>query len=265
MVQRKALSMLNKAHILITGATGGIGCNLCHYLSELGYNLTITARNEKNLYKLKLDLETKYNNKVNYFLLDFASEEDLTEKISYLKKEQARFSGAVIMPPQPSRSHRTDTSLDKWKSLFTLSFIHPLYFIEQLSSLFINKSKLVCILGISSIQVLDNYSQASAIRAAWRAQIKSLAHQWGHKGIHINGISFGGVLTTEYKKSIQERALKHKRTFDEQMDYETSNVPLQKYATTQEAAHIIAGLLSNISDHMTGQNIICDGGFIKSF
>ncbi len=54
-------------------------------------------------------------------------------------------------------------------------------------------------------------------------------------------------------------------TFAEQMEHEVHNVPLGKYATPDVAAKAIRGLLSEFSDHITGANIVCDGGFIRSY
>lgn len=43
---------------LVTGASSGIGRDIARYLSNLGYDLIITARNEEKLLKLKEELKT---------------------------------------------------------------------------------------------------------------------------------------------------------------------------------------------------------------
>ena len=43
---------------LVTGASSGIGRDMSRYLSELGYDLIIVARNKDNLEKLKQELKT---------------------------------------------------------------------------------------------------------------------------------------------------------------------------------------------------------------
>ena len=54
-------------------------------------------------------------------------------------------------------------------------------------------------------------------------------------------------------------------TFQQRLAEETSNVPLGKYGTPQEAAAAVEGLLSHLSDHMTGMNIMLDGGFTRAY
>lgn len=54
-------------------------------------------------------------------------------------------------------------------------------------------------------------------------------------------------------------------TFEERLVEETSNVPLRKYGEPTEVAAAVEGLLSDFSDHMTGLNIMHDGGFTRAY
>ena len=54
------------------------------------------------------------------------------------------------------------------------------------------------------------------------------------------------------------------RSFDEQFLVETDNVPLRKYGEPGEVA-TVEGLLSPLSDRMTGLNILHDGGFTRAY
>lgn len=51
----------------------------------------------------------------------------------------------------------------------------------------------------------------------------------------------------------------------ERLADETSNVPLRKYGTSAEAASAVEGLLSAFSDHMSGLNVLHDGGFTRAY
>ena len=54
-------------------------------------------------------------------------------------------------------------------------------------------------------------------------------------------------------------------TFEQRLAEETSNVPLGKYGKPEEVAAAVEGLLSDFSDHMSGVNIMCDGGFTRAY
>jgi NAD(P)-dependent dehydrogenase (short-subunit alcohol dehydrogenase family) len=54
-------------------------------------------------------------------------------------------------------------------------------------------------------------------------------------------------------------------TVDRRLAEETSNVPLRKYGTPDEVAVAVEGLLSAFSDHMTGIDVLHDGGFTRAY
>ena len=57
---------------LITGASSGIGRDMARYLSKLGYDLVIVARNREQLEQLKSELKTK----VEVFAMDLSKNEN---------------------------------------------------------------------------------------------------------------------------------------------------------------------------------------------
>ena len=77
--------------------------------------------------------------------------------------------------------------------------------------------------------------------------------------------SLGGTLTANYAASLQKRASNAGMTFDERLAEETSNIPLKKYGRPEEVAVAVEGLLSEFSDHMTGVNLLHDGGFTRAY
>ena len=81
----------------------------------------------------------------------------------------------------------------------------------------------------------------------------------------MNTVSLGGILTEHYAELISGRAKEAGQTYEQRLADETANVPLRKYGSPKEVAAVIDGLLSEFSDHLTGINVLCDGGFTRSF
>lgn len=120
--------------------------------------------------------------------------------------------------------------------------------------------------GITSIQTLPAHASAfGVLRSMWLSQAKSLAHKLGPQNIHVNTISLGGVLTDYMKAKIEKKARDSNRSYEQQYAESIQNVPLKKYATTQEVSGVIDFLLSENSNHLTGVNIPCEGGFIQGY
>jgi 3-oxoacyl-[acyl-carrier protein] reductase len=163
------------------------------------------------------------------------------------------------------------TDSDAWCELFQNSFIGPLALLKAAIATMRpdpasgRRSKIVIISGISSAQVLGHYATANVLRCAWVGEAKTLAFALGERGIHVNTLSLGGTLAPWYRAAIEKRATNAGVTFEQRLDDETSNIPLRKYGEPDEVAVAVEGLLSAFSDHMTGLNILHDGGFTRAY
>jgi 3-oxoacyl-[acyl-carrier protein] reductase len=203
--------------------------------------------------------------------VDMASDRSVDAFSATLADFQLRLDGAVLMPPQPHAANDPLPEPDVWRTLFQTSFIGPLATLKAAISRMRpdtalgQRAKIVIISGISSAQVLGHYATSNVIRTAWLGEAKTLAFALGERNIHINTLSLGGTLTPGYRESIAKRAAAAGQSFDDRVVSETDNVPLRKYGEPAEVAIAVEGLLSSFSDHMTGLNILHDGGFTRAY
>jgi len=179
--------------------------------------------------------------------------------------------GIVLMPPPLPRNFDPFPSSDMWRSHFQTSFIGPLALLKvAIDSMSPDisagrRSKVVIISAITSVQVLGQYAASNVLRPAWLGQAKTLAFALGDRGIHVNTVSLGGILTQDFTGLIAGRAKDAGQTFEQRLTEETSNVPLRKYGRPEEVAAVVEGLLSDFSNHLTGINVLCDGGFTRAY
>jgi 3-oxoacyl-[acyl-carrier protein] reductase len=203
--------------------------------------------------------------------VDMASDQSIEMFSARLAGLDVKLDGAVLMPPQPHAANDPLPDPDVWRTLFQTSFIGPLATLKAAISRMQpdvaagQRAKVVIISGISSAQVLGHYATSNVIRTAWLGEAKTLAFALGQRNIHINSLSLGGTLTPGYRDSIAKRAAAAGQSFEDRLEAETDNVPLRKYGEPSEVAVAVEGLLSPFSDHMTGLNILHDGGFTRAY
>jgi 3-oxoacyl-[acyl-carrier protein] reductase len=259
------------ATYLVTGATGGIGSAVSDRLARSGHRLVLAARDASNLSALERKLAGVSSAPHVVHELDMASISSVRKFSGGLADLSIDHDGAIIMPPQPHRAGEPMPEPEVWRTLFEESFIGPLETLKVAIGRMNpdpangRRSKIVIVSVISSAQVLSHYATANVIRTAWLGEAKTLAHALGPRGIHVNTLSLGGTLSPWYRDSIAARAASTGVSYDDQLMQETDNVPLKKYAEPIEVAVAIEGLLSPFSDHMTGLNILHDGGFTRAY
>lgn len=257
--------------VLVTGATGGMGRPLCARLAAEGRELILAARKVTDLGALCDELAADHPGPFHALPLDMADLSSVARFGQALGDLRVPLQGAVLMPPQPARSNDPLPPVEDWNQLFSASFIGPLEVLKQAIPHMAAepatglRAKIVIVSGISSAQVLGHYATGNVLRTAWLAEAKVLAFALGPRGIHVNTVSFGGTLTPHYLGLIEQRATANGVTVAEQIAAETDNVPLRKYGTPEEAAATIAMLLSPVSDHLTGINLLQDGGFTRAY
>lgn len=88
-------------------------------------------------------------------------------------------------------------------------------------------------------------------KAADFALCRSLAGEWGPKGVRVNAIA-PGLVKTDFAKALWEDEANLKKR--------TANTPLRRIGEPHEIAGAVAYLASDASTFMTGQTIVIDGG-----
>jgi 3-oxoacyl-[acyl-carrier protein] reductase len=257
--------------ILVTGATGGIGSAVCNQLAKANYSLVCVARDVVKLGSMCDQLSSNYPGTYIWMSVDMTNDASILEFSEELSARKISLDGAVLMPPQVPPTNNPLPSSEAWREILQNSFVGPLALLKvAIAAMKPNlsmgkRAKIAIISGISSAQVLGHYATSNVIRLAWLAQAKTLAFALGEQGFHINTLSLGGTLTPHYNDSLKERAHKAGMTLEQRLVEETANIPLKKYGTPKEVAKAVEGLLSEFSDHITGMNIMCDGGFTRAY
>ena len=158
-----------------------------------------------------------------------AGDDSVKEFAEKLAARNVILDGAVLMPPQDPPTNDPLPNSDKWREILQNSFVGPLSLLKAAIATMKpdpangRRSKIVIILGMSSVQVLGHYASSNVIRCAWLAEAKTLAFALGDRGIHVNTLSLGGTLTPGYTASLGRRATGAGVTFEQRLAEETSN------------------------------------------
>jgi 3-oxoacyl-[acyl-carrier protein] reductase len=257
--------------VLLTGATGGIGTAIAHRLARSGVSLVLVARNTDRLQALADELRDDGSGNLTWISVDMADDDSITRFATELEHRSLNFDGIVLMPPQDPPTNDPLPTSERWREVLQRSFVGPLGFLKAALSTMKpdpahgRRCKVVIVSGISSAQVMGHYASSNVIRCAWLAEAKTLAFALGERGIHINTLSLGGTLTPGYAASLERRAAQAGISVEQRLAEETANIPLRKYGLPDEVAVVVEGLLSPFSDHLTGVNLLHDGGFTRAY
>jgi len=246
---------------LITCANSGIGAEIARLVSSSD-KLLLASRELNKLAKLAANLEASSE----LYQLDFFDSESVEQCTSQIV-QQGKVDNLVFIIPRIPPSNEVFPSEQDWQKLFSNYFVKPLSLLKGLveREALNNGAKVVLVSGLSTKSAMSHYAMNNCLRNAWLGQTKTMALALGEKGISVNTLSLGGVMTEAYTDKLKGKAEQAGVPFEELMQDEVSNIPLKKYASVEEVADAVLSLLGPLANHMTGQNILLDGGFFKGY
>ncbi|MBQ7351759.1 MAG: SDR family NAD(P)-dependent oxidoreductase [Clostridia bacterium] len=144
---------LKGKRVVITGATGGLGKEICQILASLEADITLACRNQTLADKLKTELISAYPNcNIEFVPLDFSNKQSVDKCLQELKK----YNGIDILINNAGVYNVPIKVLDSgYNNIFQINFVYTYYFTKQLLPELEKKQGSTCItLG----SIAHNYS-----------------------------------------------------------------------------------------------------------
>src|SRR5688572_5339931 len=183
---------------------------------------------EEDLDRVRGDLQTAYGS-LDFMVhsVAFALREDLTEPFLQTSREGFRVA--------------LETS--------AYSFVAAARALEPILA---DDASLITMTYLGSQRVLPNYNVMGVAKAALEASTRYLAFDLGPRGIRVNAVSPGPIMT------VSARGIKG---FSGILDVIGERAPLKRPAEQSEVASTSVYLMSDLSKGVTGQTIYVDSGY----
>ena len=231
---------------LITGATGGIGLEICKFLGN-DHEIYILGRNEE---KLK-SLSNKFSFIQDYFVCDISRNESLTDFFEKISMKNLQIDVLVNNAGVTDDSLFLRMDLEKWNKVINTN-LNSNFMISNFFSKQMIKKKWGRIVNISSVVGhTGNAGQSNytASKAGIIGMTKSIAIELAKRNITVNSVS-PGFIDTEMTAALS----------DEQKEFIKNKIPLARIGKPEDVAYCVKFLVSEQANYITGQTIHVNGG-----
>jgi 7-alpha-hydroxysteroid dehydrogenase len=255
------ISLAGKCAI-VTGAANGVGLAIARRFAEAGANVVLSDMDEENLVE-----ETKILSETNLGkILAFCG--DLREKltINNLLASTIDNFGSVDILINASRQVLTSDPLnsehDNFDQLMHQNVTVNFRLSQAVARRMISQAQdkepgkiigtIVNLSSIASTRTQEDILSYSVSSAALDQVTRSMAVSLAPKGIRVNSVSLGSLMSASLRDLMRENL--------DLRDLVVDSTPLGRIGEASEAAEAVLFLAGDLSNFITGQVLTIDGG-----
>ncbi len=254
-------ALANK-HILVTGATGGIGKEIVHIIVAMGAKVTASGRNIDKLNELK---EKEANAAITIVQADITNAEERKKIVDEALQTNGPLYG-LVNAAAASGSFGQDTidTLQEeqlnhlmhtnWTASVLLTQLAYEKMISQQEGAIVN------IASLSGIRGTKGNTPYASSKFALIGFTQSLAAEAIEYGVRVNAVCPGYVDTDMGYNAILSNAKSAGRTYEEQLQLIKKQIPSSRITQPEEVAHTTAFLLTEAARNIVGESVKISGG-----
>jgi len=252
--------MLKSKKIVITGIANkfSIAYGIAKSMSRNGAELAFLYQNERLLKKIKplaedLGVETLVE-------CDVSSDASIAKAFQAIKSKWGNIDGLVhsigFAPTDQLEGDFTEvTTREGFQIAHDISSYSFTALAKAALPILNENSALLTLTYLGSIQSLPNYNVMGLAKASLEANTRFLAASLGKKGIRVNAISAGPIITL---------AASGVKNFRSMLSEYAERAPLGRTVTTEEVGNVATFLCSDLASGITGEITYVDAGFNTS-
>ena len=236
---------------VITGGNSGIGLATAHLFHEHGAKVVIVGRNTDSLAEAKAAV----GNGTLAIQGDVSSVADLDRVYEEVQNHHGRidvlFANAGIAKYAPAEN----TSEDLFDQIMSVNVKGPFFTVTKAMPLLSQNASVIVTTSSVRSKAMPACSVYLASKSAVRSLVRVLAVELSERGIRVNALSPGVVMTPIHAKTgtPQEK-------MQEGADELLAQIPFKRFGESNEIAQAALFLASGDSSYIQGAELVVDGG-----
>jgi NAD(P)-dependent dehydrogenase (short-subunit alcohol dehydrogenase family) len=247
-------NLLQSKRVLITGGGTGLGKGTAHRFLELGAAVYICGRRAQVLTETENELRQKTGGSLRSFPCDVREAEEVEKMIEAIWKD-GPLDILINNAAGNFLSRTEELSIHAFEAVLGIVLRGTLHLTLACGRRWLQTGHRAVVLNVTTTYTRSGsaYVVPSAIsKAGVEALTRSLAVEWGNRGIRMNAIAPGPIPTQGAFSRLLPRPELEKHALE--------RIPLDRFGTIEEFANLAAFLVSDAAGFINGEVVVMDGG-----
>lgn len=243
---------------LVCAASRGLGRGCAQALAEAGVDLTIVARNERDLESTAAAIGAGVGRPVAWVVADVTIAEGRAAALSACPEPDILITNAGGPPPGDFR----DWGRDAWIAALDANMLAPIELIKAAIDPMIARrfGRIVNITSGAVKAPIDILGLSNGARSGLTGFVAGLARQVARHNVAINNLLPGPFDTDRLRAIYGGKAAAAGQTLDAALQAGRDANPAGRFGTPEEFGAACAFLCSAQAGFIVGQNLLIDGG-----
>lgn len=238
--------------VLITGGGTGIGRALAHELAALGATVVIAARREEPLLATVAEI-AEAGGRADHVLVNIREQESIEAMVTEVLARHGRIDGLVNNAGGQFPSPAEAISPNGWRTVVDLNLNGTFLVTREVFNAWMGANGGAVVSVIADMwNGFPMMAHTGAARAGVENLTKTLATEWGPRGVRVNAVAPGTI----YSSGMDTYEEGFARAIAEQ----ASRIPAGRVGTESETSAAVVFLLSDAAAFITGETLKVDGG-----
>ncbi|WPC41338.1 3-oxoacyl-ACP reductase family protein [Clostridium sp. JS66] len=240
---------------IVTGASRGVGKGIALALAKEGAYIVINYNKSEGSSKEVVNEIVKNGGKALAVKADLANPQDCIKLIDEAEREFGCVDILINNAGIWLKNWIQDITLDEWKKTIDVNLTSVFLTSQAFIKNNILQKRNGKILNITSQAAFHGATTGHAHYAASKAGVValtvSMAREMAKYGINVNAVALGMVKTDMVSKALENNE-----------DYYINRIPIGRVATPDDIGKIVAFMVSEAADYITGATIDATGGML---
>jgi enoyl-[acyl-carrier protein] reductase III len=236
---------------IVTGGTRGIGRAITLELARKGTKVLALYARDRNFAGEVLKIAEGENLDIKCIRGDLTHPEKSREVMDEIKNEATHIDFIIHCAASGVHKNAIELSLKQMKWTFDINVFAIHNLLQEIFPMIPSGGRVIGVTSAGGTRVIPYYAAVGSSKGAMESLFRHYAHEWAPKGIAVNCVCPGLVLTD----AVEAFPDKENRT-----QKSINGTPTGRLTIPEDVAQLVSFLCSPFASQIIGQTITIDGG-----